>query len=69
MDCPNCGGECWRTQVDIGVGVISGPYGCPNCGWSEWSEYDARDGLQVIDGWTYDQWGAMYRNRKPEEEK
>ena len=36
MDCPHCGEECVRDEVDIGVGVTCGPYGCYSCGWSEW---------------------------------
>jgi hypothetical protein len=35
MKCPNCGGECDRDEVDIGVGVQGGPWGCPDCGWVE----------------------------------
>jgi hypothetical protein len=42
--CPKCGGYCYRESVDIGVGVIHGPYGCINCGWSEDSYYDSSDG-------------------------
>lgn len=39
--CPRCGdGDLWRDSVDVGVGVIYGPYACP-CGWSESEEYDA----------------------------
>jgi predicted RNA-binding Zn-ribbon protein involved in translation (DUF1610 family) len=35
MDCPDCGSECWRDEVDIGVGTMHGPWHCPNCGWKE----------------------------------
>lgn len=36
MKCPNCGEECTRDMVDVGVCEIpSGPYGCENCGWVE----------------------------------
>jgi len=39
--CPRCDGkELWQESVDVGVGVIYGPWGCPNCGWSESPEYD-----------------------------
>ena len=38
MKCPECGDEAWRDEVDVGVGIIYGPYGCP-CGWSEQEEY------------------------------
>lgn len=34
MKCPNCGEQCERDMVDVGVGEMpSGPYGCENCGW------------------------------------
>ncbi len=41
MICPKCSTPCHRDEVDVGVGIISGPYGCPGCGWSEDFEYDA----------------------------
>lgn len=44
MNCPHCGDECLRDEVDVGVGVIFGPFGCPSCGWSERPEYDCRNG-------------------------
>lgn len=41
--CPACGEkEVHQDRVDIGVGVIYGPAGCPCCGWSEAPEYDQR---------------------------
>ena len=41
--CPECGGELWREEVDIGVGLECGPYHCNFCGWIE---YDINvDGL------------------------
>jgi len=33
--CPACGGACDRDEVDIGVGVLCGPWGCSCCGWVE----------------------------------
>ncbi len=42
--CEKCGEECCRDEVDVGVGVIYGPYGCPYCGWSEYSHYDRSNG-------------------------
>lgn len=42
--CEKCGAECYRDEVDVGVGVIYGPWGCPNCGWSESSDYDVSAG-------------------------
>lgn len=43
MKCPKCGEDCDRDEVDVGVGVIYGPYGCW-CGWSEDPRYDCSDG-------------------------
>jgi hypothetical protein len=37
--CHACGDQAWRESVDVGVGVIYGPWGC-YCGWSEWPEYN-----------------------------
>lgn len=39
--CPRCGGDCDRDSVDVGVGVLHGPWGCM-CGWSEDPEYDSK---------------------------
>jgi hypothetical protein len=57
--CPNCGGETWRDEVDVEVGIIYGPYGCP-CGWSEWDEYDQTKGPTAASGKRTDQWGYLY---------
>lgn len=38
--CPKCGGETCQDSVDVGVGIIYGPLGCIDCGWSEDAEYD-----------------------------
>lgn len=27
-NCPHCGAACDRESVDVGVGVIRGPWGC-----------------------------------------
>ena len=43
-NCPKCGGECWRESVDVEVGVIHGPWGCSDCGWSEDPYYDSSEG-------------------------
>lgn len=41
MNCPNCtAGECWRDEVDIGVGIQYGPWRCSDCGWYEGHEAD-----------------------------
>lgn len=42
--CPKCGKDCCRDEVDVGVGVIYGPWGCPYCEWSEDERYDSSDG-------------------------
>jgi len=44
MQCEKCGDDCIRDDVDVGVGVIYGPYGCSSCGWSESPEYDSSKG-------------------------
>jgi len=44
MICPKCNCECDRDSVDVGVGVIHGPWGCANCYWSEDSRYDRSEG-------------------------
>jgi hypothetical protein len=38
--CEKCGGETHQESADIGVGIICGPRGCVECGWSESEEYD-----------------------------
>ena len=35
QQCPKCSAECWRDEVDIGVGVQYGPWRCSECGWGE----------------------------------
>lgn len=62
MKCPKCGEECWRDSADVGVGVIYGPYGCGNCGWSESEEYDLSTGKNPVDekGGATDQWGGYH---------
>ena len=46
-ECPHCGSSCGRDEADVGVGVIHGPWGCGNCGWSEDPAYDSRGGLRM----------------------
>lgn len=39
MVCPQCGSlNVDRDEVDIGVGVHCGPWGCFDCGWTEGSD-------------------------------
>lgn len=61
MKCPKCGTDCDRDEIDVGVGVVTGPWGCSGCGWSEDERYDLSNGQPrerdggVIDprgGWT-----------------
>lgn len=65
MKCPKCGGDCYRDEVDIGVGIECGPYGCPSCGWSEYDEYDLSDGRDPVDekGVAIDQYGGYHPPR------
>lgn len=60
MKCEKCQSECHRDSVDVGVGVIHGPYGCPECGWSQDPEYDVSDGPKLHEsGWAKDQYGGL----------
>lgn len=61
--CPKCScDELHRDSVNVGVGVIDGPWGCPQCGWSEDSEYDLSDGRDPVDaeGGAIDQFGGYH---------
>jgi hypothetical protein len=55
--CPRCGNDCMRDEVDVGVGVIFGPWGC-YCGWSEDERYDQSKAEQPENGHR-DQWGGF----------
>lgn len=60
--CPKCSGETYRDSVDVGVGVIYGPAGCIECGWSESESYDLSDGRDPVDekGGAIDQFGGYH---------
>jgi hypothetical protein len=59
MTCPRCGADdCWRDEVDVGIGVMHGPYGCP-CGWSEDERYDITGGPKLEGTYRVDQWGGL----------
>ena len=58
MKCENCGAECGRDEVDVGVGIIYGPYGC-GCGWSEDERYNMLGNPEQHEGYTTDQWGGL----------
>lgn len=63
MNCPHCGEKCDQDSVDIGVGRMYGPWGCSYCGWSEYPEYDSREGvIRDPDDNTrvYDQFGVSH---------
>ena len=60
-DCPHCGSACDRDSVDVGVGVIHGPWGCAHCGWSENPEYDCRESIRRDgDDRVLDQYGSSH---------
>jgi hypothetical protein len=65
VKCLNCGMDCDRDEVDVGVGVIYGPYGCNSCGWSEAPEYDSSNGpspkQQENPGYIVDPQGGMQK--------
>ena len=62
MKCPKCGDDCQQDSVDVGVGIIHGPCGCPSCGWSESEEYDLSSGKDPLDdkGGAIDQYGGYH---------
>lgn len=33
--CPRCGAPCERYDVDIGVGILYGPWFCTQCAYNE----------------------------------
>lgn len=60
MNCPKCNTPCDRDEVDVGVGVVTGPWGCSNCHWSEDERYDLSDGRSnQRDGGTIDERGGF----------
>lgn len=63
MNCPKCGAECGRDEVDVGVGFVCGPWGCWECGWSEEAEYDLSSGPKRRDGGELDQFGGLTPGR------
>lgn len=59
MTCPKCGRECDRDEVDVGVGIIHGPYGCV-CGWSEDNRYNVfSEEFIKVDGYVVDSKGGL----------
>lgn len=51
MKCPECGGDCGRDEVDNGIMVLMGPWGC-GCGWSEDAEYRHLEKFDAKGGYT-----------------
>ncbi len=69
MNCPECGEEdLHREEVDVGVGVITGPFGCLNCGWSEDPYFDSTHGpcqaQKDNPGWIVSPIGGMFRKEQ-----
>lgn len=64
MNCAKCNEPCDQESVDIGVGIIYGPWGCSWCGWSSDSDYDRSSGSAPADdlrpGWYSDQFGSLH---------
>jgi hypothetical protein len=62
MKCPKCGEACERDSVHNGIAMLFGPYGCPQCKWSESEEYDFSTDKNPIDerGGVSDQYGGYY---------
>ena len=65
--CPRCREtELYRDSVDVGVGIIHGPYGCPNCGWSENEAYDLEKGGGLQEDGSYlDPYGGLWPKDNP----
>ena len=62
MKCLKCNAECDRDAVDVGVGTIYGPWGCPECLWSESEKYDLSNGQSQDRGEGFiDQYGGWTR--------
>lgn len=71
--CPKCSGECGQESADIGIGIIYGPMGCYECGWSEDSYYDVSEGtseaqLEDAPGRITDQFGMSHSKERLQEE-
>ena len=59
--CPHCGSSCSRDEAHNGVAMLYGPWGCGNCGWSEYPEYDSRYGIRRHgDDRVFDQYGVSH---------
>jgi hypothetical protein len=66
--CPECNEDLDRIEVDIGVGIEYGPYGCPSCGWSADTVYNRLAGTNLATQadpkrWV-DQWGVSHSRKR-----
>lgn len=59
--CLACGAEAMRDEVHNGLGMVYGPWGCPECGWSEDPRYDLRRRSTPAN---VDQFGGLWPHRK-----
>jgi hypothetical protein len=61
MNCPKCGSkDLYRDSVDVGIGIMYGPYGCDECGWSSDPKYDLSEEPKIDpSGYIVDQWGGL----------
>ena len=67
QNCPHCGEECCRDDVNVGIGIMYGPWGCPNCGWSEYEEHDSREGVRGAgNDRVFDQYGGSCHVGRPD---
>lgn len=48
MKCPECGSDCWRNEVDVGIGIISDEWKCTNCNWDE-------DQAFLMENWNWEE--------------
>lgn len=63
MKCPKCNSTCERDNADVGIDWVDGPFGCPNCDWSESAVYDLSENQSPIDvesGCVKDKFGGLH---------
>jgi len=47
LNCPKCGEEVTKEEVDIGIGTMYSPPYCNFCGWSLAKEVEKKFGLKL----------------------